>query len=85
MAGRLLPPLQLGSRAGALAGQVAQGGRYLGAALRMMVGMPDYGTYVRHMEQTHPGQPYMSYEEFFRNRIDARYGASGAGRPMRCC
>jgi uncharacterized short protein YbdD (DUF466 family) len=50
----------------------------------MMVGMPDYGTYVRHMEQTHPGQPYMSYEEFFKERLNARYGG-GAGRPVRCC
>lgn len=60
-----------------------QAGSYLGQAARMMVGMPDYGTYVRHMEQTHPGQPYMSYEEFFKERLEARYG--GAGRPVRCC
>ncbi|KKW68778.1 hypothetical protein AAV94_03235 [Lampropedia cohaerens] len=59
-------------------------GSYLGQAARMLVGMPDYGTYVRHMEENHPGQPYMSYEEFFRNRIDARYGG-GKGRPVRCC
>lgn len=61
-----------------------QAGSYLGQAARMMVGMPDYGTYVRHMEQTHPGQPYMSYEEFFKERLEARYGG-GAGRPVRCC
>jgi uncharacterized short protein YbdD (DUF466 family) len=26
----------------------------------------------------------MSYEEFFRERQDARYGG-GKGRPIRCC
>ncbi len=65
--------------------QVKQAGSYLGQAARMMVGMPDYGTYVRHMEQTHPGEPYMSYEEFFKERIRARYDCGKSGRPMRCC
>ena len=65
--------------------QLKQAGSYLGQAARMMVGMPDYGTYVRHMEQTHPGEAFMTYEEFFKNRLDARYGASDSGRPMRCC
>ncbi|HEY4663923.1 MAG TPA: YbdD/YjiX family protein [Comamonas sp.] len=64
--------------------QIRQAGSYLGQAARMMVGMPDYGTYVRHMEQTHPGQPYMSYEEFFKERLNARY-AGGSGGPVRCC
>lgn len=64
--------------------QLKQAGNYLGQAARMMVGMPDYGTYVRHMELTHPGQPYMTYEEFFKERLNARYGG-GAGRPIRCC
>ena len=39
-------------------------------------------TYVTHMEATHPGQAPMSYEEFFRERQEARYG--GAGK-RRCC
>ena len=64
---------------------VREVGSYLGRAARMMVGMPDYGTYVAHMEKTHPGQPYMTYEEFFKERINARYNASGSGRPFRCC
>lgn len=32
--------------------------------MRLMVGMPDYSNYATHMENTHPGQPVMSYEEF---------------------
>ncbi|WP_296943833.1 YbdD/YjiX family protein [uncultured Massilia sp.] len=61
---------------------LAQAGRYLGQSMRLMVGLPEYDTYVAHMEKTHPGQPMMSYEEFFRERQEARYGASGNGK---CC
>ncbi|GGD85069.1 MULTISPECIES: YbdD/YjiX family protein [Caballeronia] len=58
-----------------------QAGRYLGQAMRLMVGMPDYDAYVTHMQNTHPDQPVMTYAEFFRERQEARYG-SGAGK---CC
>lgn len=50
----------------------------------LMCGMPDYETYVRHRQERHPGEPYMSREEFFRDRQSARY-ADGSGRGMRCC
>ncbi|AKU11480.1 MAG: hypothetical protein AzoDbin1_04287 [Azoarcus sp.] len=56
-------------------------GKYLGQAARLMVGLPDYDTYVAHMKATHPDRPVMSYEEFFRERQEARYGG-GTGR---CC
>ena len=56
-------------------------GKYLGQAARMLVGMPDYDTYVEHMQKNHPDQPVMSYEQFFINRQEARYGG-GIGR---CC
>ncbi|MDR0479101.1 MAG: YbdD/YjiX family protein [Burkholderiaceae bacterium] len=64
-----------------LGGELRSAGRYLGQALHLMVGLPDYDTYVAHMRNKHPGQPVMTYEEFFRERQKARYG-SGAGR---CC
>ena len=64
-------------------GELAQAGRYLGQSMRLMVGLPEYDTYVAHMEQTHPGEPMMSYEEFFRERQEARYG--GAGKRGGCC
>ncbi len=51
---------------------------------RLMVGVPDYDTYVRHRQATHPGEPIMTYEEFFRNRQDSRYGG-GNGKIGRCC
>jgi uncharacterized short protein YbdD (DUF466 family) len=63
--------------------EIANAGRYLGQAMRLMVGMPEYDTYVSHMENNHPDQPVMSYEDFFRERQQARYG--GDGRVGRCC
>ena len=35
--------------------------------------------YVAHMRATHPDRPVMTYDEFFRERQNARYGA-GAGK-----
>ena len=51
---------------------------------RLMVGVPDYDTYVAHRKTTHPGEPVMSYEEFFRERQSARYDV-GKGRLRGCC
>ncbi|ABF10445.1 uncharacterized short protein YbdD (DUF466 family) [Cupriavidus metallidurans] len=61
--------------------QLGTMGRYLGQSLRLMVGLPDYQTYVAHMESTHPDREPMTYEEFFRERQEARYGG-GQGK---CC
>lgn len=63
---------------------LAQAGRHLAQSLRLMVGLPDYGSYLRHMQAEHPGKPCMGYEEFFRERQCARYGV-GKGRISRCC
>ena len=48
-------------------------------AARLMVGVPDYETYVAHRRANHPDQPIMTYVEFFRERQQARY-AVGKGR-----
>jgi len=48
----------------------------------LMVGLPDYDTYVAHMRATHPELPVMNEVEFFRNRQEARYGS---GRSGGCC
>ena len=50
---------------------------------RLMVGVPNYDTYVEHMGRQHPDVPVMSYAEFFRERQNARYGGGGGG--LRCC
>jgi len=51
---------------------------------RLMVGIPDYETYVQHRRTNHPNQPIMTYEEFFVERQEARY-AVGKGRFRGCC
>jgi uncharacterized short protein YbdD (DUF466 family) len=55
-------------------------GARLKQAARLMVGIPDYDTYVTHRRMSHPGEPIMSYEEFFRERQNRRYGGVS-----RCC
>ncbi|MCP1373991.1 YbdD/YjiX family protein [Dyella lutea] len=48
---------------------------------RLCCGVPDYDVYVRHLKQHHPGRKIPSYEEFFRERQEARYKGTGG----RCC
>lgn len=57
-------------------------GRCLG---QCMIGVPDYDTYVAHVAATHPDQTPMTWEEFFRDRQDARYGGGSGTRGFRCC
>jgi uncharacterized short protein YbdD (DUF466 family) len=72
----------------ALAGRAAEAARtavhWASRTARLMIGIPDYQTYVRHRETAHPGEPIMTYEEFFRERQDSRY-AVGNGRFRGCC
>jgi uncharacterized short protein YbdD (DUF466 family) len=49
---------------------------------RLMCGIPDYDGYVAHLRRHHPERSVPSYEEFFRQRQDARYGRNGNAR---CC
>jgi uncharacterized short protein YbdD (DUF466 family) len=50
----------------------------------LMVGVPDYATYVEHRRRHHPGEPVMSRDTFFRVCQMRRYSpASGGG--VRCC
>ena len=39
---------------------------------RLMVGVPDYDTYVAHRRAEHPEEPVMSKAEFHRDRIERR-------------
>lgn len=67
--------------------EVGPGLRLIGQRLRqtanLMVGMPDYDTYVAHRSVTHPDEPVMSRDAFFRERQARRYSPSGGG--LRCC
>lgn len=49
---------------------------------RLMVGMPDYDAYLRHMREHHPDRSAMDRVAFFRDRQEARYGGKNGGR---CC
>ncbi|MDO9381397.1 MAG: YbdD/YjiX family protein [Hyphomicrobiaceae bacterium] len=64
--------------------QLGQLYRQFRKTARLMIGVPDYETYVAHRSATHPGEPVMTYAEFFRERQDSRYGAKG-GKISRCC
>lgn len=48
----------------------------------LMVGLPSYAAYLRHMAERHPERTPMSEPEFFRDRQEARYGGKNGGR---CC
>jgi uncharacterized short protein YbdD (DUF466 family) len=61
--------------------KIRQGMRFVGQSVRLMVGMPEYSSYLEHMKNAHPDRPAMSYPEFFRERQEARYG----GKISRCC
>jgi uncharacterized short protein YbdD (DUF466 family) len=58
--------------------------RFAAQAAHLMVGVPDYATYVEHRQREHPGDPIMSPDQFFRDCQARRY-AAGAGRGVRCC
>jgi uncharacterized short protein YbdD (DUF466 family) len=51
---------------------------------RLMIGVPDYETYVEHRKTFHPGEPIMTYQEFFFERQAARYTVS-KDRMKGCC
>ncbi|MCG1042801.1 YbdD/YjiX family protein [Mycetohabitans sp. B8] len=61
--------------------QISTMGRYLGQAMRLMVGVPDSPTYLQHMAKAHPERTLMGYEAFFRERQQTRYG----GKLGKCC
>ncbi|CAO3420436.1 YbdD/YjiX family protein [Azospirillum endophyticum] len=54
---------------------------YFEQTAKLMIGVPDYDTYVAHMRDRHPDKPVMTYREFLDNRLEARYGGGKAG----CC
>ncbi len=55
--------------------------RRIAETARLMIGLPDYDRYLRHMASHHPGEPPMTRAAFVANRQNARYGRGGS----RCC
>ena len=47
--------------------------RWAKRTARLLIGIPDYETYVARHKLTYPDEPVMTYEEFFRDRQKARY------------
>lgn len=59
-------------------------GRRLRQTARLMIGVPDYETYLAHRRANHPDLPVMNKTEFFRDSQDRRYGG-GTKAAFRCC
>ena len=62
----------------------AEIGRFVQRTARLMVGVPDYDTYVAHRRNPPPDEPVMDKAEFFRSAQDRRYGGGPKG-VFRCC
>ena len=52
--------------------------RHLQQSFRLMVGVPDYQTYVTHMREHHPDLTPMDDKTFYRHCIDSRYPSAGS-------
>ncbi|WP_407411994.1 YbdD/YjiX family protein [Acinetobacter sp.] len=48
-------------------------------SFRLMVGVPDYDNYVKHMQQHHPDLTPMDAKTFYSYCVDARYPSAGGG------
>ena len=57
--------------------------RHLQQSFRLMVGVPDYQTYVTHMREHHPDLTPTDEKTFFRYCVDARYPSAG-GTMKKC-
>jgi uncharacterized short protein YbdD (DUF466 family) len=51
------------------------------AALRQVVGAPDYQRYVAHVRLCNPASEPLAWDEFYRARLEERYSKPGA----KCC
>lgn len=53
-------------------------------SFRLMVGVPDYETYLEHMKTHHPELTPMDTKTFYRHCIDSRYPSSGNMKKCPC-
>ena len=63
--------------------EIGRFGRRFRQTASLMIGVPDYDTYVAHRQKDHPGKDVMTRAEFFRERQDSRYGIGNG--TFRCC
>ncbi|TLD88670.1 YbdD/YjiX family protein [Helicobacter sp. MIT 05-5294] len=59
----------------ALASNLVQIYRRSDRFFHLLVGMPSYDKYVEHMRQNHPDKIPKSQREFFKEAMEAKYGA----------
>jgi uncharacterized short protein YbdD (DUF466 family) len=71
---RVVAATTLGARLGRRLGRIA-------AAVRAVVGAPDYDAYVAHLRERHPDARPLTRAEFVDARLRARYERPGS----RCC
>lgn len=64
-----------------IAGMLRECWRHAVQVARLIIGVPDYDTYVEHLRRFHPERTPMNYEAFFVERQSARYRGGGG----RCC
>lgn len=71
------------ARSAAAAGPISPAPRWprLRAALKQIVGMPDYARYLDHARSQHPRCPLLSEREFYDQYLATRF----SGRTTRCC
>ncbi|MDQ1210571.1 uncharacterized short protein YbdD (DUF466 family) [Acinetobacter baylyi] len=53
-------------------------------SFRLMVGVPDYETYLEHMKTHHPELTPMDTKTFYRHCVDSRYPSSGNMKKCPC-
>lgn len=61
--------------------RVVAGWRLVVQTARLVIGLPDYDRYLDHVRRRHPQRTPMTREEFFAERMQARYGRGAS----RCC
>ena len=52
---------------------------------RLMVGIPDYEEYLKHMKECHPNHKIMSEAEFCKRATEMRYPSGSNGGKMKKC
>jgi len=50
-------------------------------AMRAVLGAPDYDRYLEHCRLAHPDRAPLTSEQFYRERMEARYNKPGS----KCC
>ena len=75
----MISPEKIRRRGQAIAALVARWIRLATQSAHLLVGVPDYQSYVKHRQTFHRGECVLSYTDFFRDREVARYAVEKGG------